>query len=222
MLADDKARYWCKALNNGQSPRVPVNEQIAGRLGRLLRIAVCDVRLVEIPTDLAGWEFADGKQLEAGWAHGSRAVESAVETHTLGHRTEDDNATRHAGFFALFDWLGGSDPQWLYSTTETNRYFSHDHGHYLGQPEWTIDTLRGRRDAETPLPQDAAGLSGAELARIADTLVTMRREDLQDALSGIPASWPISDEELEAVVDFADHRRTSVAERLRALAGGDR
>lgn len=222
MLADDQARYWCKALNNGQSPRVPVNEQIVGRLGKLVGIAVCETTLVEIPEDVAGWEFAAGKMLEPGWVHGSKAVESVVETHTLDHRADDDNAVRHAGFFALFDWLAGSDPQWLNSTADQNRYFTHDHGHYLGEPAWTIDTLGERRDGEIRLPQDPSGLSPEELERIAERLGTITREELENALHGIPSEWPVSDEELEAVVDFADHRRTAVAERLTALAGGDR
>src|SRR5919109_2283208 len=152
VLADDGARYWCKVLNNGQSPRVPVNEQVVGRLGKLVGIGVCEAQLVEITEDLAGWEFAGGKALEPGWAHGSRAVEGAIETNTLDHRADDENASRHAGFVALFDWLGGSDPQWLYSTTDSNRYFSHDHGHYLGTPEWTIDTLDQRREGENRHP----------------------------------------------------------------------
>jgi hypothetical protein len=160
--------------------------------------------------------------LEPGWVHGSKAVESAVETHALDHRADDDNAIRHAGFFALFDWLAGSDPQWLYSTTDQNRYFSHDHGHYLGEPDWTIATLGQRRDRENPLPQDRAGLSPEELLRIAEVLGTITREELEDALHGIPKEWPVSDEELEAVVAFADHRRTAVVERLNALAGGNR
>jgi hypothetical protein len=221
VLADDQARYWCKALNNGQSPRVPVNEQIVGRLGKLVGIPVCDTTLVEIPEDLAGWEFAGGRMLEPGWVHGSKAVESAVETHALDHRADDDNAVRHAGFFALFDWLAGSDPQWLYSTPDQNRYFSHDHGHYLGEPAWTIATLEQRRDGAIPLSQDRSGLSPEELLRMASVLGTITHEELRNALQGIPKEWPVSEEELEAVVAFADYRRTPVAERLTALAGGD-
>jgi hypothetical protein len=220
VLADDNARYWCKVIDNGQSPRVPVNEQIAGRLGRLLGIGVCETQLVEMTEDLAGWDFADQKKLKPGWAHGSRAIEGAVETNSLDHRADDDNAVRHSGFIAIFDWLGGSDPQWLYSTIDSNRYFSHDHGHYLGAPEWTIETLGQRGDAEVTFPGDRSGLSEEELLRVADTLSTIKRVDLEDALRGIPAEWPVTDEELEAVVDFADHRRMPVAQRLRTLAGG--
>jgi hypothetical protein len=72
--ADDDARYWCKTLNNPQNPRVPINEEIAARVGVLARIAVCEPMLVYMPEDLAGWEFRQGHSVEVGWAHGSSPV----------------------------------------------------------------------------------------------------------------------------------------------------
>jgi hypothetical protein len=50
---DDGRRYWCKCLDNPQSPRVPINEQIVGRLGSYLGVAVCEVSLIRIPPELA-------------------------------------------------------------------------------------------------------------------------------------------------------------------------
>jgi hypothetical protein len=48
--------------------------------------------------------------LVEGWAHGSLAAEPVVETNTLDHRFMDDNASRHAGIYALFDWTAGAEP----------------------------------------------------------------------------------------------------------------
>lgn len=215
--ADDGGRYWCKPLNNGQSPRVPINEQIVGRLAGLIGVHVCEPRLVRIVPALAGWEFRPGKHVEEGWAHGSLAVESAVETRQLEHRGDDDNARRHAGFFAVYDWLGGADPQWLYSTSESYAYYQHDSGHYLWGPDWTIETLQQRLGQANPLPQSAEGLDRPELDRLASALDALAREEILDSLANIEAVWPINQAEIEAVIDFANGRRREVAARLRNL-----
>jgi hypothetical protein len=54
---DDGRKYWCKCLQNPQSPRVPINEQLVGRIGQLIGAAVCDVTLIKIPAELEHWEF---------------------------------------------------------------------------------------------------------------------------------------------------------------------
>lgn len=215
--ADDGRRYWCKSLNNGQSPRVPITEQIVGRLAESIGVHVCEPRLVQIPAQLAGWEFRPGKHLEEGWVHGSLAVENAVETHQLDHRGDDDNARRHAGFFAVYDWLGGNDPQWLYSSTESNAYYQHDNGHYLGGPGWTAESLRQTVNHANPLQQATVGLNSEELKRLADALAVMTRQEIADALANMDGIWPIDPAELEAVIDFAEGRRRDVAARLRTL-----
>lgn len=217
--ASDGRRYWCKALNNPQGSRVPVNDQIVARLGRLVGIGVCEPMLVEIPSDLVGHVYQQGLALEAGWVHGSLAVEGVTETRVLGHHTDDENRKRHAGFVALHDWLVGGDDQWLVSGDEENKYYSHDHGHYFSQhggPNWTAEALRQDASAPVPLPgADPQHLDQAEMSRLADGLEALTPEEIAEELANIPSSWPVTDEELEAVVGFADQRRTGVATRLR-------
>jgi len=219
--ADDGRRYWCKAANNGQSARVPVNEQIVARLARLVGVEVCEPCLVRIPDDLVGWEFRPGLQLEAGWAHGSLAVKDAIETRTLAHRGDDDNARRQAGFFVVFDWLHGGDAQWLYSTSESNAYYQHDNGHYFpNPPEWTPALLQAAVGQPNPLGNDSAGLDPDELNRLADALEALSREEITEALankSNISAIWRVDETDVEAVIDFAYARRPEVAARTRAL-----
>ena len=144
-------------------------------------------------------------------------MEAALETRALDHRADDDNAVRHAGFFALHDWLGGSDPQWLYSTAENNAYLSHDHGHYLWGPAWTKDTLEQKVDDPAPLGFDTKGLDGDEIERLASALEGLAREGIEAALANLPDDWPIDAEAVTAVVDFAAARCNAVAERLRAM-----
>lgn len=223
MAADDGRRYWCKTVNNLQHPRVPVNEQIVARLGLLIGAPVCEPMLVRIPADLAGWEFreASGRRLEEGWAHGSRAVDPAVETHDLARRSSDDNPRRHAGIYALYDWLGGSDPQCL-TVGPDGTYYSHDHGHYLpGGPGWTVASLQQAAASPHELRIPATGLSAAELDRLASRLTAVTEQEVVDCVSNLPREWPVQDDELEALVDFVYGRREAVAQRLRDLRGAE-
>jgi hypothetical protein len=218
VLADDGRRYWCKSLNNFQDPRVPVNEQIVAKLGQLIGAPVCEPQLVRITEPLVGWEIRPntGRLLERGWAHGSLAVEPAVETHSLDRRSDDDNVRRHAGIFALFDWVGGSDPQWLMVGSNA-MYFSHDHGHYFpGGPSWTAASLQGASGAFQP-GGATTGLERAELERLVDRLEAVSQEEVEACVSNLPADWPVGTDELEALVEFVYGRTGAVAQRLRAL-----
>jgi hypothetical protein len=215
--ADDGNQYWCKTVNNLQSPKVPVNEQIVGRLGTVIGACVCSPQLVYIPAALAGWEFRPGGHLlQEGWAHGSLLTPNAVETHALDHRAQDHNAHRHAGIYALHDWLGGSDPQWLMDTAAENRYFSHDHGHYLWGPDWTTQTLAQNRDQAAELAVAAGGLDVDEVERLAAALEGLTQEEIDVTLRTLPREWSVTDDELEAVADLAGYRARAVAARLRA------
>jgi len=221
--ANDEVRYWCKALNNPQGSRVPVNEQIVGRLGQAIGVEVCEPMLVEVPADLAGYEYHPGHHLEEGWVHGSRAISGVTEARSLGHHADDENARRHAGFLALHDWLSGGDAQWLVAGDEDNAYYSHDHGHYFaphGGPNWTAESLAQDAGLATPgfpLAPDQA-LDASELSRLADALEVLTAEEINSELAKLPSTWPVSDEELDAVAHFADNRRAGVAERLRSRA----
>jgi hypothetical protein len=185
----------------------------------LIAAPVCEPQLVFIPSDLVGWEFRAGMRLEEGWAHASLAADPVVETHSLDHRAMDDNARRHCGIYALYDWMGGADPQWLMRGAE-REYFSHDHGWYLPPPgrDWTVDSLRAAGTGSFQLNVPEAGLDPSELRRLAERLEALSVEELEGALSNIPPDWPVTDEELAAAVEFADARRSGVAGRLRALA----
>jgi hypothetical protein len=219
VLANDGNRYWCKVLNNPQGQRVPINEQIVARIGMLIAAPVCTPELVYIPPTLAGWEYRPGAMLVEGWAHGSLALEPVVETRTLQDRSSDNNARRHAGIYALYDWVGGSDPQWLVRGTDSE-YFSHDHGHYFPNgPNWDIASLAAAVGHPCPLGVPPAGLDAPELARLAAAIEATTLEEIEACVAKVPAAWPVTDVELGAVVSFVLDRRQPVADRLRAFAG---
>jgi hypothetical protein len=218
VLGEDQVRYWCKPVNNFQSPRLPVTEQIVGRLGRLIGAPVCECNLVSLD-EIAGWEIRQGtgRKVEAGYAHGSCAIEPTLETRELKFRTHDDNSRRHCGLYALSDWLYCGDLQWLRATDEDNAYYSHDHGFFLTGMNWTRESLAACGAEQGPITLDPRQLDKKEVGRLAETLEGLGRAEIEDAISGLPASWPVSDEELAAVAQFADLRKAAVAARLRAL-----
>jgi len=199
---------------------VPANEQIVGRLATLAGIAVCEPALVGIPEDLAGTEVCPGYVLEECVAHGSLAVDGAVEVRAnLSHRSEDDNARRQAGYLVLHDWLWGGDDQWLRVAANGNEYFSHDHGHYFpGGPNWTIEGLKAARDQPHPSPSAVDGLDADELERLAGRLAALEKEEIAANVEVLPEAWPVGAKEIAAVVDFAVRRAATVAARTRILA----
>jgi hypothetical protein len=221
-LGSDKAQWWVKPPNNQQGGKVVVTEYIVAQCGRLIEAPVCEGSVIRIPAEGAGWEFRPGVQLVEGYGHASRAVDSAREGRTLDARDRDDNRRRHAGILALFDWCWGGDGQWLYSEAADRTLYSHDHGWYLPEEgaDWSEATLLARLNEPHPHPSDPSGLDPAELHALADRLRGVDREILGTMLQGVPLSWPVTDEELEACGYFLEFRSGKVAERLEAIAGG--
>ena len=223
LAVDNEDReWWVKPLNNAQSERVVVTESIVGAAGRLIGAPVCETAIVHIPKELEGWEFRPGRTLESGFAHASLAVEAAVEDRQLRSRDDDDNRINHVGVLALYDWCWGGDPQWLYSTADENRIFSHDHGWYL--PEvgsgWTEQALVHRVDEPHEFNGPTTLLDQGETSRLARRLRSLTRADLCGILCNLPYEWPVTDSELECVGWFLERRAHPVARRLQASIGG--
>jgi len=217
----ENRQWWVKPLNNAQNERVTVTESIVGAAGRLIGAPVCETAVVYLPESLEGWEFRPGRTLQSGFAHASLAVEAAVEDRYLRSRDDDDNRVNHVGVFALYDWCWGGDPQWLYSTADENRIFSHDHGWYLPEvgPTWNEQALIRYVDEPHELNAPTARLDRSEMSRLAGRLRHLTRAELCDALSDLPTEWPVTDSELECVGWFLEARTNPVAERLEASIG---
>lgn len=218
---DRQQRWWVKVLNNPQGGRVLVADHVVGRVARLIGAPACEVAIVSVPNELAGFEYAPGHSLEGGLAHGSRHIDDVLEIRELCHREDDDNRRRHVGVLALYDWCWGADDQWLYSETQNRKIFSHDHGYYLPDgPNWSVQSLVAAVD-KPHLPQySLEGLDSEALAQTAAKLEQVSRDQILTVLLGVPSSWPVSDEELETLGWFLERRSTQVAFRLRGVSGG--
>ncbi|HQZ69272.1 MAG TPA: hypothetical protein PLY87_29500, partial [Planctomycetaceae bacterium] len=88
----------------------------------------------------------------------------------------------------------------------------------LRSPDWTIESLLEEHEVAHSLDTPREGLDYNESLRVADALENLTVSELKAVLCGIPASWPVSDRELETLGFFLDLRRLPVARRIRQLA----
>lgn len=163
---NDGDQWWVKPLNNRQGERVTVTEAVVASVGTLIEAPVCESTVVYLPPDIEGWEFRPGSAIESGYAHASRSIANAFEDRSLLYRDRDDNARRHVGVFALYDWCWGGDDQWLYAEPTDRQLFSHDHGWYLPETgaTWDIASLNAHVDEAHPPRWSADGLDLDELS----------------------------------------------------------
>lgn len=223
VVGSDGNDYFVKSLETcptGEGASLAI-EHVVAEVGRLIAAPVCATSLIRITSDFAGWEPRPGVPLAEGLAHASRALDHADEIRdVLSARHQDDNRRRHAGVYALFDWCVGSDNQWLYDLDNDRAIYSHDHGLYLPPPGRAIidaASLQAQVDVPNQLPDPADGLLPGAVEDVAQALERVTRADLAAVLNSVPAAWPVTDADLEALGWFLERRCTPVAERLRRL-----
>lgn len=218
----DGDTWWVKAPQPNLAKAL-VTEVVTGLCGRLIGAPVCDVTVVEIPKMLLPWEFKPGVQLPTGRGSATRNLPPVVleERGNLGHRTQDDNSSRHVGVYAITDWTFGSDFQWLYQTNDDWRIYSHDHGWYLppSGPDWSQDQLRATVDQPHVLPDNPSGLDPHQIDSVARHLESVTRDALLGVLRQVPASWGATEAELETLGWYLERRAPAVASRIRSLIG---
>lgn len=200
-------------------------ELVVAGVGRLLGAPTCRSQVIKITDELAalGWEFRPGTSLTAGLGHASEAVPDATEVRGApGRRSDDDNRRRHVGLAAVYDLCWGADDQYLHSTTDLWKIYSHDHGHYLpGGPQWSADVLRSDADLDHEVPFDFAGLRADDVEEVAAAVDRLNRSALASVILGVPTEWGTPDEDLAALGHFLETRTGPVAARLRARKDTD-
>ncbi|MEV7014048.1 HipA family kinase [Streptosporangium sp. NPDC051022] len=225
--ASDGHRYWVKCIDTcPEHAKMSIAiEYIVSGVGRLIGAPVCESSLIRIPEEMAGWPLGPGQgKLQAGLAYASRALSNAIEHRpALESRTADDNRRRQVGIYALWDWCFGSDPQWLYDLENDKSIYSHDHGLYFPTNDGSWERKRLIQCVDEPNELDEAphGLNREAVREVAAALEKVDRDALVQILRGVPTSWPVSDDDLEALGWFLEYRAPAVAGRVRALTGGE-
>lgn len=225
VIGSDRCGYFVKTIDAcvGNARASLAIEYIVAGAGRLIGAPVCESSLIRIPEELDGYTMPP-LTLSAGLAHASLALERADERGrpSLTARGHDDNRRRHVGIYALYDWCYGSDQQWLYDLDQDLSIYSHDHGLYLPPNTgcWTQADLEQSCDDRRELPDARDGLDPEAVEDTASALEKIDGEALANLLRGVPASWPVTDNDLEALGWFLEHRAPAVASRIRAFIEG--
>lgn len=199
-----------------QSQRVPIVEQIVGRLGRVLGQTFCTVRTMEIPTDFEAVQYCHSRALLPGIAHASLNVEGGEYIDELTFRRRDDNRRNHAAILAMWDLCWGRDEQWLTDGTADERYYSHDHGLFLDPSAgvWGTAEFEALAVEPRPLPDDWKDIDNATAAAVSNDLRRLTMGTITEVLRCVPKSWPVSDEQLESIGYFLQVRAPAVAQRV--------
>ena len=224
VVASDGRQYFVKsreACPAGQENSLVI-ENVVASAGRLIGAPVCETSLIRIPEEFRGYELKSGVTLSPGLAHASLALEHADEADrpALGSRGRDDNNRRHVGVYALYNWCFGDDAQWLYDLDNDRTIHSHDHGLYLPPPgtgTFDKDSLVNNVNVSKLLPDPTSGLMPSAIEETINALRRVDRGSLVSILSGVPASWPVSDELLETLGWFLENRIELVVEMLESL-----
>lgn len=224
VTGDDSRDYFAKFPEAcpGPDQMSVVTEMLVARAGRMIGAPTCETVVLKVPSELHGDELKPGVAIRSSFVHASLALDNCDEQRPgLPPRARDDNRARHVGCYAIYDWFMGCDQQWLQDLNDDMATYSHDHGLYLppvNTGHWTENDLQSNVDKPWPLPDSAAGLLPAAISQVADALRSVTREDLRQLLNGVPASWPVTNEQLEGVGWFLERRSSAVAGRIDQLS----
>lgn len=214
-LCSDKHHRYVKSVDNPQeNPTIPLNDYLVGKLGRIIGAPVCEVELVAIP-DMLRAVRPNGMPIAPGVASGSLDIgREAILVHDLGSRHLDDNQRRHCGILALCEWCAATDHQWL-AVGSQMEYHSHDHGNYFTSAMWDSGSNLVHSSDECFLPPFRGdGLDLQERDRLVAVLRSDLRPQLVEVLQSVPHQWPITNDSLEDLGAFLEHRALRTADML--------
>lgn len=216
----DLGVYLVKTANNPQGPRVLVNELVAGLCLDWLGVSHPRPGIVELPKevllDSPGACFADGTRLQDGYAFGSEYWQS--DPRSVVPESELANRADVAGTIVLDTWLrpfDGRQSRVRESSSQPGKYdyIPVDHGHSMGNPNWTASGLAADRTVEVPAAPIT--LKSDDLAPFVERLRSFSVAEAGHIVNEVPEEW-ITEEERKALSDYLVDRAALAAA---ALAG---
>jgi hypothetical protein len=190
LVCGDGGEYVVKGAHY---PRDVINDQIVGRLARVIGAPVPEMRLIDVPAELIAAN-PDMRHIPAGLAHGSQSLypdcteRLNLEAHLLRLPA---NRSRLALLAVLYGWVKAGDHQFLYRKSRPELVYSVDHGHFFpGGPEWTLEGLQavGRAQPDEAI-MGAGSLTRDEIAAALRMLSPVRPESIAEAVAGPPEAW---------------------------------
>lgn len=217
LSCDDGRDYVVKGRHGG---RIPVNDQVIGRLGRAMGAPVARVTLVDVPAELIEMQ-PEMRHMQPGLAHGSEIIGSVSESYVIEHVAARVNRGRFARLAVLWGLVDVFDRQYLYTEADPPVLYSADHGHAFPRgPDWTRRSLLDHR-APADLDHEieaACDFTSAEIRAAAAALRGIDDARIADIVAAPPDGWGFDMPDRLALAQFLSRRRR---EMLTALTGDD-
>jgi hypothetical protein len=214
LTCDDGRDYVVKGVHAG---RMPVNDQVVGRLGRAMNAPIPRVVLVDVPEELIQMQ-PEMAHMTPGLAHGSEVLPAVVDSYLIEHmRKGDGNRGRFARLAVLWGVVGVFDKQYLYSDDDPPRVYSADHGHaFPGGPEWTRRSLTRPRAPALPDPEivDKCHLTDMEIDEAARKLSGIDDARIARIVAAPPDGWGFDMPDRVALAQFISRRRREMLQAL--------
>lgn len=209
MRCSDGQNWVLKGAHKG---RVPFNDQVALRLGRLLDAPTPEANIVELSNlIIQSVPQLQGNQYSSGLCHGSKFIPDCGDRASILNQTVQINRDRFAALAILYGWLFAGDHQVIYSTS-SSLVWSVDHGHFFPNgPGWTSQALTS---AANPVPDANVmrnlQLSPVEISPAFTRLQAVTDADICTAISMPPETWGVSLQERADLVSYLIHRRDTM------------
>jgi hypothetical protein len=213
LLGCENGRQY--VVKGRQAGRSVFNEQVIGRLGIALGVPVCDVILVNVPSELIAQNQPAMDHFAPGLAHGCHFVPDCVGAMQITHVDEPANRERYARLAVFYGCIFARFHQFLYKAEAPHQVYSCDHGDFFPcGPSWTEESLAAAPRAEPDgFIMNACGLGRDEIARARPLIDVINPEIIASAIAAVPRDWGgVTDRERYALACYLLAR----AEALRA------
>ncbi len=241
MAASDRNYYIVKFQNNPQHRRILANEFLASRLGRMLGLAMPEVRVIDVSEWLIQHTPELRMQPNVGWTVPCQtgqnlAIRYAVDdpfTHNIFDYVPEALACRifnlrdFARMLVLDKWACNTDGrQAIFSRRANYRYYHVtfiDHGYYFNAGQWTFPDapLHGIYYSKF-VYQHVTGWKDFEpvLSRAEET----DRDELWHLTEGLPEEWWYLSHpsELHRLIEILDRRREMIRNLITSFRDSDR
>lgn len=210
-------KYWVKLPGNPHGMRSMASEVVVASLGAKLGAVTRPWKLLRIPTDLVGYEYAPGLHVTPGVAFGSRLLSSCEEHEDVRWVDRDNNGCRAASVAALWDLCLGSDTlQVVYDHRNDVQLSVIDYGLWFvgGEGDWSPEALAPLRKQPNELSSVTNQLKREHIAAAVEHLSRLDLNSVMESVAHVPVEWGTSDEDLEWLAHFIHGRVPDVIYRL--------
>lgn len=221
VLGEDEQVYY---LKGGQCGRALVSEQVVARIGRAMGAPVAEVRVLDLPPELARDDLSM-RGIAPGLAHGSLKIDGCSNASGRLHTHLPENRARYVLLATLFGLTVAGDQQFILRDDPPRLVWSVDHGLFL--PErgaWRVSDLEHpdlprRPGLEASLAGECA-FTPAEHRVACAALAGLRAEDIAAAVAAPPEVWGLSARERVALAWYLGRRRDTLLHTLCTVAAG--